>query len=223
MEGIGAVMPVENSMEKPEEFLGSPSVLLISMIVVTVLYTIMGLLGFIRFGDEIRGSITLNLPTDEWAAITGQILIGLAILFTFGLQFYIPMEILLKKIENKIAKMRNIAEIGIRTGIMIIMGGLAIAVPDLEPFISLVGAVFFGSLGLFVPAFIEIVFLQSNGDFGRLRWKLWKNLLLMLFALVAMFAGAFVSIREIIKNYTEDDEDEHATSTTTSNLITAQF
>lgn len=210
MEGIGAVMPVENSMEKPEQFLGKPSVLLISMIVVTVLYTVMGLLGFIKFGPKIRGSITLNLPTDEWAAITGQVLIGLAILFTFGLQFYIPMEILMKKLESKIAKARNVAEVGIRTGIMIVMAGLAIAVPDLEPFISLVGAVFFGSLGLFVPAFIEVVFLQSNGTFGKFQWKLWKNLFLMGFALIAMFAGAFVSIKEIVHTYTggDDDEDE---------------
>lgn len=203
-------MPVENSMEKPQEFLGKPSVLLIAMIVVTILYTIMGVLGFIRFGNDIRGSITLNLPTDEWAAITGQILIGLAILFTFGLQFYIPMEILMKKIENRIAKTRNFSEIAIRTFIMVVMGGLAIAVPDLEPFISLVGAVFFGSLGLFVPAFIEIVFLQTNGGYGKMDWKLWKNLFLMLFALIAMFAGAFVSIKDIVETYTGDGHKEES-------------
>ena len=203
MEGIGAVMPVENSMEKPKEFLGKPSVLLISMVTVTVLYTIMGFLGYVRFGDKIRGSITLNLPTDEWSAITGQVLIGLAILFTFGLQFYIPMEILVKKLENRLAKNRNVKEISLRTVIMVAMAGLAIAVPDLEPFISLVGAVFFGSLGLFVPAFIEIVFLQTNGNFGVLKWKLWKNIFLMVFALVAMFAGAFVSIQHIVETYTK--------------------
>lgn len=127
MEGIGAVMPVENSMEKPQEFLGKPSVLLIAMVVVTILYTVMGFLGYIRFGDDIRGSITLNLPTDEWAAIVGQVLIGFAILFTFGLQFYIPMEILVKKLENRLGKNRNISEIALRSFIMVIMGGLAIA------------------------------------------------------------------------------------------------
>lgn len=208
MEGIGAVMPVENSMEKPQEFLGKPSVLLIAMIAVTVLYSVMGFLGYARFGPGILASITLNLPTDEWSAITGQTLIGLAILFTFGLQFYIPMDILVKKLENKMAKNRNVKEIALRTVIMIMMGGLAIAVPDLEPFISLVGAVFFGSLGLFVPAFIEIVFLQTNGTFGPLKWKLWKNIFLMVFALIAMFAGAFVSIQHIIETYTGDKQEE---------------
>lgn len=210
MEGIGAVMPVENSMEKPQEFLGKPSVLLIAMSVVTVLYTVMGALGYIRFGGDIRPSITLNLPTDEWAAITGQVLIGLAILFTFGLQFYIPMEILLKKIENRISKSRNFSEIAIRTFIMIVMGALAIAVPDLGPFISLVGAVFFGSLGLFVPAFIECLYLRTYEGYGKFDWKLWKNLFLMVFALIAMFAGAFVSIKEIIETYTGDSNHEES-------------
>lgn len=203
MEGIGAIMPVENTMEKPKQFLGKPSILLIAMVTVTVLYSIMGLLGYARFGETIKGSITLNLPTDQWYAITGQILIGLAILFTFGLQFYIPMEIILKKLEAKMAKRRNVSEIGLRTFIMAVMGGLAIAVPDLEPFISLVGAVFFSSLGLFVPAIIEIVFLQTNGDFGPLKWILWKNIFLMVFSVIAMFAGAFVSIKHIIDSYTK--------------------
>jgi proton-coupled amino acid transporter len=47
----------------------------------------------------------------------------------------IPMDILMRKLENRIAKKRNVSEIAIRTGIMIAMGGVAIAVPDLEPVI----------------------------------------------------------------------------------------
>lgn len=207
MEGIGAVMPVENTMQKPQHFLKGPSILLIAMVTVTVLYTVMGLLGYIRFGEFVEGSVTLNLPTDQWIAITGQCLIGVAILFTFGLQFYIPTEILLKKIGHKLSKSRELYETLIRTGIMILMGALAVAIPNLEPFISLVGAVFFGTLGLLVPAFIEIVFYQENGGFGALQWKLWKNVFLILFSLVAMFAGAFVSVKEIIKIYTGEDED----------------
>lgn len=62
MEGIGVVMPVENSMRKPEHFLGCPGVLNFAMSIVIALYTLIGFLGYIRFGDEVRGSVTLNLP-----------------------------------------------------------------------------------------------------------------------------------------------------------------
>lgn len=69
-------------------------------------------------------------------------------------------------------------------------------------FFSLVGAVFFSSLGLLVPAFVEIVFLSSYEGFGIMRWKLWKNVILIIFALIAMFSGALVSILDIIDTYT---------------------
>ena len=73
---------------------------------------------------------------------------AVAILFTYGLQFYVPNEILWKKISHKFdPKNHNISQILLRTGIILISGGVAAAVPDLEPFISLVGAVFFSLLG----------------------------------------------------------------------------
>lgn len=66
MEGIGAVMPIENTMKKPQNFLGFPGVLVIAMIIILVLYTTLGLFGYMRYGDVLRGSITLNLPMDDW-------------------------------------------------------------------------------------------------------------------------------------------------------------
>lgn len=201
--GIGVVMPLENTMSKPQQFLGYPSILLIAMTIITVMYFTMGFFGFIRFGDEVRGSITLNLPTNEWPAILGQILMGIAILLTLGLKFFIPMDILLKKIENSIAKSRILYETLIRIAVMVVMGSLAIAVPDIGLFVSLIGAIFFSILSIFIPAFIETVFLQSYEDYGRLYWKLIKNILLMLFAVIALFSGSFVSIKDIIKTYSE--------------------
>lgn len=201
--GIGVVMPLENTMRKPQQFLGYPSILLIAMTIITVMYFTMGFFGFIRFGEEVRGSITLNLPTNEWPAILGQILMGIAILLTLGLKFFIPMDILLKKIENSIAKSRILYETLIRIAVMVVMGSLAIAVPDIGLFVSLIGAIFFSILSIFIPAFIETVFLQSYEDYGRLYWKLIKNILLMLFAVIALFSGSFVSIKDIIKTYSE--------------------
>lgn len=61
MEGIGAVMPVENQMKKPQHFLGCPGVLNTAMGTVVILYTVIGFLGYARYGDKVEGSITLNL------------------------------------------------------------------------------------------------------------------------------------------------------------------
>lgn len=66
MEGIGVVMPVENEMANPKRFLGCPGVLNISMVIVISMYCIFGFFGYIKYGDAVKGSITLNLPQDQW-------------------------------------------------------------------------------------------------------------------------------------------------------------
>lgn len=206
MEGIGAVMPVENEMKNPKRFLGCPGVLNTAMVTVIALYGSLGFFGYIRFGEKIEGSITLNLPKEDILAIIAQYLIAIAILFTFALNFYIPMDILWRYVQDKISKEKhNVAQIGMRTGIILCLAGFAIAVPDLEPFISLVGALFFSTLGLLVPAITEQIFIWP--DTGRFHWKLIKNVCLSVFAICAAIAGASVSIFHIIKIYTGDHDE----------------
>ncbi|XP_023161440.2 proton-coupled amino acid transporter-like protein CG1139 [Drosophila hydei] len=198
MEGIGVVMPVENSMRKPQQFLGCPGVLNTAMVTVVVLYAIIGFFGYVRFGDEVRGSITLNLPDGSWLGDTAKLLMAVAILFTYGLQFYVPNEVLWRKIHHKFRpEKHNITQILLRTGIILVSGGIAAGIPNLEPFISLVGAVFFSLLGIFVPSFVETVYLWPD-RLGFCKWKLIKNILLGIFSLLALVAGSAASIDEII-------------------------
>lgn len=65
MEGIGVVMPVENSMAKPQHFLGCPGVLNTAMGTVITLYAVIGFFGYVRYGELSAGSVTLNLPTED--------------------------------------------------------------------------------------------------------------------------------------------------------------
>jgi proton-coupled amino acid transporter len=72
-------------------------------------------------------------------------------------------------------------------------------VPELGPIISLVGAVCYSTLGLFCPAVIETV---TYWDYG-LGWRLWKNILVVIFALIALLTGGYASILEIIAKYSK--------------------
>ena len=65
MEAIGVVMPLENSMKTPKSFVGICGVLSQGMSGVTMIYILLGFLGFLRFGNETADSITLNLPVHE--------------------------------------------------------------------------------------------------------------------------------------------------------------
>lgn len=54
-----------NNMIDREAFRGWYGVLNLGMTIVMCLFASIGFYGYLRFGDEVEGSITLNLP-DEW-------------------------------------------------------------------------------------------------------------------------------------------------------------
>jgi len=58
-------MPLENNMKTPQHFIGCPSVLNIGMAIVVLLYSTVGLFGYLKYGSGTQGSITLNLPNDQ--------------------------------------------------------------------------------------------------------------------------------------------------------------
>jgi len=58
-------MPLENNMKTPSHFLGCPGVLNFGMTIVIMLYSAVGFFGFLRYGEDTKGSITLNLPVTE--------------------------------------------------------------------------------------------------------------------------------------------------------------
>lgn len=77
---------------------------------------------------------------------------------------------------------------------------LAIAVPNLGPIISLVGAICFSILGLLLPSIIDTVTRWEDG-FGRFNWILYKNCIISVLAILALLSGSYASILEIIDTY----------------------
>lgn len=198
MEGIGVIMPLENSMENPHHFINGIGILNIAMILVVLLYCVIGFLGYIKYGDKVQGSVTLNLPDTEIPAQVVKALYAVAIMFSYGLQYYVPTSIVWPVIEQKIAKSYSkIAETAFRIATVVCTVAVAVAVPNLGPIISLVGALCFSTLGLFCPAVIETVTYWEHG----LGWRLWKNILIVIFALIALLTGSYSSILEIIREY----------------------
>lgn len=52
-------------MKKPEQFGGAFGVLNVGMVLTTILYTSFGFFGYLKFGDIVAGSLTLNLPEED--------------------------------------------------------------------------------------------------------------------------------------------------------------
>ena len=65
-EGIGVVLPIENQMKNKSELRGPVGVLNTSMVIVTCLYIAVAFFGYLKYGEDVLGSITLNLPVEQW-------------------------------------------------------------------------------------------------------------------------------------------------------------
>ncbi|XP_018054087.1 PREDICTED: proton-coupled amino acid transporter-like protein pathetic [Atta colombica] len=198
IEGIGVVMPVANNMKYPHHFLGCPSVLNITMTIVVSLYAMMGVFGFLAFGEDVQPSITLSLPTNEIPAQVVKGLIALAVLFTYGLQLFVPLEIMWNSIKHLFNhKFLALGETVMRICIVMLSVVFALLVPDLDPFISLVGAIFFSILGISIPATVETISCWES-HLGTFNWRLWKNSVLIIFSLLALIFGSWISVQDII-------------------------
>ncbi|CAG4941200.1 unnamed protein product [Colias eurytheme] len=199
MEGIGVVLPVENTMAKPQHFLGCPGVLNITMSIVVLLYMIMGILGYLKYGEAAAGSITLNLPTEEIPALMAKVFITLAIFFTYILQFYVPMEIVWRNVKQRVTqKYHNHAQAVMRAIFAILTVAAAATLPRLEQVIGLEGAFFYSFLGLIAPSIIDLIFRWERG-LGKYNYIVYKNLFLIIFGFFVLVTGVLQSVREIIK------------------------
>lgn len=204
MEAIGVVMPLENQMKTPQNFIGICGVLNQGMSGVTMIYILLGYLGYWKYGDGALGSITLNLPIDEYPAQAVKILIGLAVYGTFGLQFYVCLEIGWNAIKDKFTSRPTAVNYVMRTILVTASVGLAVAVPRIGPFIGLIGAFCFSILGLIIPVLIEMVTFWEEG-FGKCYWLIWKNVFVLVFGMIALVFGSQSSIKDIIAIYTKTE------------------
>uniref|UniRef100_A0A8C1DRR2 Solute carrier family 36 member 1 n=1 Tax=Cyprinus carpio carpio TaxID=630221 RepID=A0A8C1DRR2_CYPCA len=191
-EGIGVVLPLENKMQNPRNF---PTVLYLGMGIVTTLYITLGTIGYIGFGEHIRGSITLNLPLC-WLYQTVKLLYSFGIYITYALQFYVSAEILIPPAVARCGpRWTLMVDLGIRVALVALTCALAILIPELDLVISLVGSVSSSALALIIPPLLQIITFH-NEDMKL--WEMVKNIAISLIGFVGFVAGTYISIQEIV-------------------------
>ncbi|KAK9875545.1 hypothetical protein WA026_009353 [Henosepilachna vigintioctopunctata] len=199
LEGIGTIMPVENSMKKPQ-FLGCPGVLNIGVSILVVMFGSIGCFGYYAYGDATDASITYNLNKKDRTVVVARFCIAIAVFFTYMLQFYVPMEITMRNVRPYLsAKYENIFQIVYRSLTVTVITLIAIVVPDLSTIIDIVGSVFFGILGLFIPCFLDIL-VNWNTGLGKFQWKLYKNLCIIALALFVLSSGVTFSVSSLMNS-----------------------
>ncbi|XP_049960706.1 proton-coupled amino acid transporter-like protein CG1139 [Schistocerca serialis cubense] len=205
LEAIGVLLPLENSMKSPRSFVGPLGVLNRAMVIIIFLFIVIGLFGYMKYGNEVEGSITLNLPADEILAQAVKIMLAVSIFISHSLQNYVNIDILWNSyLSEKFEKHPHkiIFEYIVRISLVTITFLLAAAVPNLELFISLFGSLCLSAIGIAFPAIIQSCIIWKSRS-GKLKFVLrnMKNIFLVSFASLGLVVGTYISISDITKKF----------------------
>uniref|UniRef100_A0A2P2I7U1 Proton-coupled amino acid transporter 4-like n=1 Tax=Hirondellea gigas TaxID=1518452 RepID=A0A2P2I7U1_9CRUS len=198
-EGIGLILPLENKMKYPDHFGGSLGVLNCGMVAVVTIFAAVGYFGYLQYGAEVEGSITLNLPPGETLAQCVKLLMGLSVFMTYPIQFYVPASILTPFVVAKITSpsKKKIVGTAFKTSLVLLTFSLAAIIPNIGLFINLVGSVSSSTLALIFPPLVHLVTVWPNT--GKYNYIAIKALLIVSFGLLGFSTGTYSSLVAIFE------------------------
>ncbi|VDO64556.1 unnamed protein product [Haemonchus placei] len=175
------VLPLENKMRHPEKMLGFFGVITTSVAFVGVLYAAVAILGYITYGSDLHGSITLNL-TNKPLDLSVKIMLLLMTYCGYLIQHYPIFQMiwpLMRPCADRAPKCLSwTANYTLRYATVILSFLLAISIPNLEEIIPIIGVTTGMLLAFVFPAVIESVVF----------WEQWRK------------RGNFILIPNIILN-----------------------
>ena len=140
-EGVGLIIPIQESMRQPKRF---PGVLALVMVIITVIFLSMGALSYAAFGSTTKTVVILNLPQDDKFVNGVQFLYSLAILLSTPLQLFPAIRIMENELFSRSGKynpyikwQKNIFRFFLVFMCALIAWGGA---GDLDKFVALVGS-----------------------------------------------------------------------------------
>ncbi|KAF5552035.1 vacuolar amino acid transporter 3 [Fusarium napiforme] len=180
-EGIGLIIPVQESMRHPQKF---PRVLLIVMIIITVLFIGMGAISYAAYGSQTETVVLLNLPQDNKMVNGVQFLYSVAILLSTPLQIFPAIRIAETELFTRSGKynpwvkwQKNV----FRFFVVMLCAAIAwLGADHLDKFVALVGNFACIPLVFIYPPMLHYKAIA--------RTKFWKvaDILLCIFGFIAM-------------------------------------
>ncbi|KAI8433749.1 hypothetical protein MSG28_015728 [Choristoneura fumiferana] len=179
MEGIGVSLPIENNMKDPLKF---PKVLCASMCVVVSFLILVGFFGYWGFGERSRSPVTLNFPIDSIFPLILKCLMGFMIFITFALNFWAPFNLVWHYVSKKHDPKKHWLWERVYRATFIL------------------GAFCLSNMGFIFPAIIELLVVWEDPGLGKYKWRLWKNIIVLLIGVLFFFAGTYSNLKGLISS-----------------------
>jgi len=131
-EGVGMVLPLENSMLHKENF---TPILLATVGIITTLYAAFGVCGYLAFGDATEDVITLNFEGSSSMAMAVKLCLCIGLFFTYPVMLYPVFEVLLPTLscgpsEGGSSRTSEVKSALLRSAIVLLTGVLAAGIPS---------------------------------------------------------------------------------------------
>ncbi|CEL02717.1 Putative Amino acid transporter [Aspergillus calidoustus] len=140
-EGIGLIIPIQESMKHPQQFTG---VLAGVMVIITIVFLSAGAISYAAYGSATKTVVILNLPQDDKFVNAVQFLYSLAILLSTPLQLFPAIRIMENELFTRSGKYNPLIKWkknGFRFFLVMICAFVAWGgAEDLDKFVSLVGS-----------------------------------------------------------------------------------
>uniref|UniRef100_A0A6P7GAW9 Proton-coupled amino acid transporter 4-like isoform X2 n=1 Tax=Diabrotica virgifera virgifera TaxID=50390 RepID=A0A6P7GAW9_DIAVI len=202
--GIGLVIPCQRSMKVPDDFDKTFGVLNIAMTICICWYTSIGFLGYLKFGEDIKGSITLNMPQEQVVYQVVNLMIAISFIPMYALQFYVANDIIWPAAFIKFAYLREHPVKGeriIRSILVLITFAFAEVIPFLSLFISIVGSVSGTAMSMIFPVILEIASKKTSEELTT--FIIVKDVFIIILSVIGMTTGAFVGIWDLTYAFRE--------------------
>ncbi|XP_017068768.1 glutamate transporter polyphemus [Drosophila eugracilis] len=196
---VGSMLVVEAHMAKPQSYLGLFGVLNLAVLFILISNMFFGIMGYWRFGENVQASVTLNIPKNEILSQFIKVFIASGIFLSYPLNGFVVITVIFSDYTN-VSERRNhqtLIEYIVRLTFLILTGAVAVGVPNLAALTELEGAFSLSNLNLLCPALID-VFLNYRKGYGRLKWKLIRDILLILIGLIFGTVGCTVAMIQLI-------------------------
>lgn len=90
-EGVGMVLPLENSMQHKGNF---TPILVSTVVIITAIYATFGICGYLAFGDATQDVITLNIEGSSGMATLVKLFLCAGLFFTYPVMLFPVFEVL---------------------------------------------------------------------------------------------------------------------------------
>ncbi|KAM3723948.1 putative amino acid transporter skat-1 [Dirofilaria immitis] len=206
-EGQTMILPVENKLETPEDFLNNFGVLPTTMCFCTLFMIAIGFYGYTAFGVNTQPTITMNVPK-EGLYSTINVFLMLQSMLGHSIAMYVILDMFFngfsRKFTNRFPNVpKVIVDKGFRIFWVFVTMFMSICIPHLEIMIPLVGVTSGTLCALIYPPIFEMITfwndwkisLNIHQRYLKISW----NIFVIITGIFAIIAGVYANFLTILE------------------------